>query len=95
MTVWNSMIGSAVITLPWAFYHSGLLLGSLICFLSFIVGARTCIIVLRITGPREDFYDTMYKYWGSPGYYISIFGTLSIVITACTSYFIIMTQMGY
>ena len=91
MTTWNSMIGSAIIALPWSFYHSGMLLGSIICFISFVIGVRTNTLVLRITGPKDDFYDTMYKYWGNVGYYISIFSTLSIIIAACTSCFIIMT----
>lgn len=84
------MIGSAIIAIPWSFYHSGVVLGTLICFLGFLTGVRTCILVLRITGPKDDFYDTMYKYWGNTGYYISIFGGLSIIIAACTSCFIIM-----
>ena len=89
------MLGSAIITLPWTFYNSGVILGSIITILSFLVGMRTCILILRITGPGEDFYDTMFKYWGNWGYYISILCTLAIIITACTSYFIIMAQMLY
>lgn len=89
------MIGSGIVTLPWTFYHSGILLGTLICFTSFLVSLRTCILVLRLTGPKEDFYDTMRKYWGKPGYLIAVIGTLAITMTACTAYFVIMAQMLY
>ena len=87
---WNTMIGSGIVTLPWTFYHSGMLLGTLICFISFLVSLRTCILVLRLVGPKEDFYDTMRKYWGRPGYLIAVIGTLAITMTACTAYFVIM-----
>lgn len=94
-TCWNTMLGSGIVTLPWTFYHSGFILGTLISFISFIVSMRTCILVMRTTGPGEDFYDTMYRYWGQPGYMISIMSILAIMIAACTSYYIIMAQMLY
>jgi len=92
---WNTMIGSGIVTLPWTFYHSGMLLGTIICFISFLVSLRTCILVLRLVGPKEDFYDTMRKYWGKTGYFVAVIGTLMITMTACTAYFVIMAQMLY
>ena len=89
------MIGSGILTLPWTFYNSGIILGIIICFLSYLASLRTAILVLRITGPGDDFYDTMRKYWGTAGYYIAVIGTLCIIETACTAYFLIMAQMTY
>jgi len=89
------MIGSGIVTLPWTFYHSGMILGITICFTSFVVSLRTCILILRLTGPGDDFYDTMRKYWGKPGYYLTMVLTLIIIQTACTAYFLIMTQNLY
>jgi amino acid permease len=87
---WNTMLGSGIVTLPWTFYHSGVVLGSIISFLSFAASLRSCIIILRLTGPKDDFYDTMRKYWGMPGYYVSMGGTLTVIMTACTAYYLIM-----
>ena len=70
-------------------------MGIIICFLSYVVSLRTAILILRITGPGDDFYDTMRKYWGTSGYYIAVIGTLVIIETACTAYFLIMAQMLY
>ena len=58
---WNTMLGSGIVTLPWTFYHSGVILGTIISFCSFVASLRTCILILRLTGPKEDFYDTMRK----------------------------------
>ena len=77
-TAWKTMAGPCILTLPWTFYHSGLLLRCLICFLSFVASLRTCIIILRVTEPKDEFYDTVKKYWGSKGYYLCVVMTLII-----------------
>jgi len=89
------MIGAGIVTLPWAFSHSGILLGLIVSFVSFLVSLRTCILILMLTGPHDDFYDTTRKYWGTPGYLAMLLGTLAMVLTACTSYFMIMAQVLY
>ena len=92
---WNTCVGSSIVCLPWAFYHSGLVLGILICIISAIVSLRTCILIIRVSENHADFYDTMKAYWGMPGYYVSTLGTMAICQAACTAFFIIMTQMLY
>jgi amino acid permease len=87
---WNTMLGSGIVTLPWTFHNSGVVLGFIISFLSFAASLRSCIIILRLTGPKDDFYDTMRKFWGKPGEYLAISGTMVIIMTACTAYYLIM-----
>ena len=94
-TLWNTMVGSGILTLPWAFYHSGLILGSIICLLSCLASLRTCTLTMRVTEPNEEFHDTIKKYWGPKGFYISMICTFLIIESACTAYFIIMAQMSY
>ena len=95
LTCWNTMMGAGIVTLPWAFSHSGFLLGIIICFVGFLVSLRTCILILRLTGPGDDFFDTCRKYWGMPGYLTMLICTLALVLTACTSYYMIMAQVLY
>jgi hypothetical protein len=52
-------------------------------------------MVVRITGPKDDFFDSMRKYWGSPGYYISVIATLTLMEAVTIAYFLIMSQMLY
>jgi amino acid permease len=73
------MIGSGIVTLPWTFMQSGILVGIIISFISFVVSLRTCILVNRVCGPNDDFYDTAKKYWGTSGYYLAMVGTLLII----------------
>lgn len=87
---WNTMIGSGILTLPWTFYHSGMVLGTIICFLSYLASLRTCHLIHIITEPRDDFYDTMKRYWGKGGYYMASIGTLIIILSSMIAYFLIM-----
>lgn len=58
------MIGSAVVSLPWAFQQSGLLLGCLISFCSFFVSYYTCNLVVHCARKDTDFSDTVRRYYG-------------------------------
>lgn len=85
------MINQSVMIMPWAFHNSGIVLGIVICIVTFLFSMRATLISIRIVPPMSDYYDTMYKYWGPIGYLICVVGTLVIMLTACTGYFIIMT----
>ena len=89
------MIGSGILTLPWTFYHSGMILGTIICFLSYLASLRTCHLIYIITEPRDDFYDTIKRYWGKGGYYMAMICTLIIILSSMIAYFLILCQMLY
>lgn len=40
-SVWNTMVGSSLLTIPWAFSNSGILLGVFISFVTFIIAFYT------------------------------------------------------
>jgi len=61
---WKTMIGSAVVSLPWAFQQSGLLLGLIISFTSFFISFYTCKLIIDATGDDNDYSDTLHKYYG-------------------------------
>jgi amino acid permease len=89
------MIGSGIVALPWTFENSGFLLGLLICIVSLIVCYRTCILMIRTAGNDDEYFDTLYKYWGRWAYFSGLISTLLIIIAAACAYFIIMSQMLY
>ena len=95
MTVWNSMTGSGILTLPFTFYQAGIIGGIMISLVSFAVSLRTCLLVVQITEPTGDYFDSMRKYWGAFGYYLALITFLAIVLAACIAQFLIMCQMIY
>ena len=58
------MIGTAVVSLPWAFQESGMLLGFIITFTSFMVSFYTCKLIIDMAGDDPDYSDTLRKYYG-------------------------------
>jgi amino acid permease len=40
-TIWNLLAGPSVLALPYAYYNSGLLVGILITFLTYVASLRT------------------------------------------------------
>jgi amino acid permease len=84
------MLGSAVVSLPWAFQQSGLVLGLIISFFSFLISFYTCKLIIDVTGDDPDFADTMMRFYGSAGYYSSLIAPAFLISGAATVYFVIM-----
>ena len=63
------MIGTAIVSLPWAFQKSGIVIGvatSLICYL---ISFYTCWLIVDSIGDDPDYSDTLRKYYGKIGLY--------------------------
>jgi len=66
---WKTMMGSAVVSMPWAIQQSGMILGMIICFTSFLISFYTCKLIVDRTGNDPDFSDTARKYYGKLPYW--------------------------
>lgn len=89
------MIGTAVVSLPWAFQQSGLALGSIIAFVSYLISFYTCQLIVMTQGDDADFSDTLKKYFGNKGYYAGILSPILLITGAVTVLFVIMSQLTY
>lgn len=89
------MIGTAVASLPWAFQQSGLILGLIISFCSFLVSFYTCKLIIQMSGSDPDYSITLRKYYGSLGYYVGLLAPAFLIVGAVSVYFVIMTQVLY
>ena len=56
------MIGTAVVSLPWAFQQAGLVLALSIAFVSFLISFYTCKLVIVTQKEDADYQDTLRKY---------------------------------
>ena len=63
-SICNWMMGSSLISLPWAYSQSGIVLGIIISFLLFLVWFYTWYLVVLVANNDEDYSDTVYKYFG-------------------------------
>jgi hypothetical protein len=58
------MTGTAVAILPWAYQQSGIVLGLIITFTSFIISFYTCKLIIDMSGTDSDFSLTLKKFYG-------------------------------
>jgi amino acid permease len=92
---WNTMAGSAMVSLPWAFQTAGILLGSCITLVSFLVSYYTCSLVIITTKNDKDYVFTLRKYFGKPGFYMGLIGPTVLIFGAITVYFVVIVQSIY
>eukprot|EP00349_Pseudokeronopsis_sp_Brazil_P009188 CAMPEP_0202964884 /NCGR_PEP_ID=MMETSP1396-20130829/9008_1 /ASSEMBLY_ACC=CAM_ASM_000872 /TAXON_ID= /ORGANISM="Pseudokeronopsis sp., Strain Brazil" /LENGTH=140 /DNA_ID=CAMNT_0049687369 /DNA_START=56 /DNA_END=478 /DNA_ORIENTATION=+ len=75
------MVGAGLLTLPWAFFMSGLVLGQILTFIAFAISFYTCWMVLKVGHKDDDFTDTLRKYYGK-------FGRTSALLVYIVNFFV-------
>jgi amino acid permease len=63
-SVWKTMVGTAVLSLPWAFELAGIALGLIISLVSFLISFYTCKLIVDQAGDDADYSITLKKYYG-------------------------------
>ena len=94
-SIWHTMIGTAVVSLPWAFQQSGIALGFCLCFSSYIVSFYTSKLIVDATGNDADFCITLKKYYGKPGYYAGIIAPALLLLGVVSALFVILSELSY
>ena len=71
------MCGTGLVTIPWAYQQSGIVLGIFLTFVAFAFSFYTCFLVLKTAGNDIDYTDTLWKQFGKKGW---TFGMISFII---------------
>ena len=71
------MAGMGMVSMPWAFQQAGILLGSILTLLAFLLSYATCYLYVITAGKDMDYTVTMRKAMGPCGY---VFGMISFII---------------
>ena len=66
---WNGMVGTGLVTIPWAYSLSGLALGLALTVLAFTVSMTTQYFIMKTAGTDIDYTETLRKTFGKKGYY--------------------------
>lgn len=84
------MIGTAVVSLPWAYQQSGFVLGLIITLTSFLVSFYTCKLIVDASMNDKDYSLTLKKYYGKWGFYMGLICPAVLVVGAVVVYFVVM-----
>ena len=77
------MVGTGLVTIPWAYSESGIVLGTILTIVAFLVSFTTQYFVMKAAGEDMDYTETLKKTFGRQGWYLGMFifiGMLAIPV---------------
>ncbi|CAI2364283.1 unnamed protein product [Moneuplotes crassus] len=90
--IWNSMVGGGLVSHPWAFSESGILLSLAINFCVMMVCFYTCNLVVICGKGDYDFLITLNRFFGKKGQYAAIVTTIIMLYGGVLIYYQLQTQ---
>lgn len=94
--IWNMMMGTSLLSLPWAYHHAGLIGGSLVIFLMtglcFYTASLVEFVPKIVSVQVAEFTDLVALLMGRLAHKISQVSSLSIIAGGCIVYWILMTN---
>eukprot|EP01088_Endostelium_zonatum_P000535 TRINITY_DN10785_c0_g1_i1.p1 TRINITY_DN10785_c0_g1~~TRINITY_DN10785_c0_g1_i1.p1 ORF type:complete len:646 (-),score=127.23 TRINITY_DN10785_c0_g1_i1:79-2016(-) len=94
-TIWNTMMGSSLLALPWGFSQSGFLLSLIIIIVIAASSCYTCWLIVKHSKGADDFSDVIRTYLGRAGSWLAFIASISILSGAIIAYDILMTDSLY
>jgi sodium-coupled neutral amino acid transporter 9 len=102
-SIWNTMIGSTMVSIPFNVYYAGILPTIIVGLLYGFVCYITCAVIVRLGGKEDDFAVIVYNYLSyafgqktaKVGKIIQIIFNLAINTGATFIYFLIINQNLY
>jgi len=98
LTIWNTMIGTSVVALPWAFNQSGLAMGVFIILLINAIAMFTAITILKLHSKHSvesevpEFAQLCGSILGPKWEYVCAGFSLAAVFGVCIVYWILMSN---
>lgn len=102
-SIWNTMIGSSIVSIPYNVYNAGIIPTVIIGLLYGFICYFTCSIVVKLGGKEEEFANVVYNYFNygfgkksaKVGKVLQITFNLMINTGATFVYFVIINQNLY
>lgn len=81
-SVWNTMMGSSLLAIPWVFTKSGLITGIIVLFVMALVTWYTMFMVVKVgkANNTSDFVELCKLSLGQPGKWLAFLGSALILI---------------
>jgi sodium-coupled neutral amino acid transporter 9 len=92
LSLWNTMMGTSILTMPWALGQAGFVAGILIIVAMMGATCWTCQIVVRygeggtMKGQPVEFADVVREYLGVRAYYLAVVVSIFTLVGALIVY---------
>ena len=86
------MAGTGMVTIPWAFQQSGILLGIGLTMIAASISFYTCYLVIRTAGNDLDYTDTLKKQFGKKGWVLGMVAFIMNLFVPVILFFQLLAQ---
>lgn len=100
-SVWNTMMGTSLLSIPWAIEQAGFALALILMVLMAGLCLYSCYLILKTAedsikhGEILEFSDICKKYLGKPGELIAVLFSLAANAGACIVFWVLMSNFLY
>ena len=96
-SIWNTMLGTAILSMPWALYQAGFLLGLFLMLgmaaLAFYTAYRVVQSPKGLTISVEaEFSDVCRYFWGRPGEVVGVVFSMVVLLGGVVVYWVLMSN---
>lgn len=96
-SIWNCMVGSTVLSIPWGMEQAGLISGLMAVIFFGVLACYTCSLIMKHSEGSEitDFSEVMYKLWGINGQRVTIVMSCILLLGGCMAYNVLLNSSFY
>jgi hypothetical protein len=84
---WNGMVGTGLVTIPWAYSKAGMLLGIILTVVAFAISFTTQYFIMKTAGADTDYTNTLRKTFGRKGYSMGMAAFIGILCVPLILFF--------
>jgi amino acid permease len=92
---WNGMVGTGLVTVPWAYSESGIILGVILTILSFLIAFTTQYYIMKTASKDIDYTITLKKTFGQNGYRLGMSVYIMVLMIPITIFFSLLSEFLY
>ena len=89
------MVGSGLVTIPWAYNEAGFILGIFLTIVAFVISFTTQYFVMITAGTDLDYTDTLKKTFGKRGWYTGMIAFIGILTVPVMIFFQLLSSFLY
>eukprot|EP00743_Colponemidia_sp_Colp-15_P001756 GILK01001917.1.p1 GENE.GILK01001917.1~~GILK01001917.1.p1 ORF type:complete len:450 (+),score=81.79 GILK01001917.1:80-1429(+) len=89
-SIWNTMIGSSLVSIPWAVTEAGLVLGIFMIVAMAGIAYYTCWLTVKYGYRYDDFTDAVQKRFGNGAQRVTLFASVLLLVGALIAYHVLM-----
>uniref|UniRef100_A0A914EHN2 Amino acid transporter transmembrane domain-containing protein n=1 Tax=Acrobeloides nanus TaxID=290746 RepID=A0A914EHN2_9BILA len=99
-SIWNTMMGTSLLAMPWALNQAGLVFGIFLMLAMAFIAVYTAYRVVQspqnltmpVDSAQAEFSDVCRYFWGKKGEYISVFFSIVVLLGGVIVYWVLMSN---